>query len=69
MALFCYITRSFSYKCHSVSFILQLILRNATFVSIGVGRIFFQGRPPMDFSKVFSRWVPKVVKFGFPTRT
>jgi len=37
MSLFCYITRSFSYKRHSVSFTLQLNWGNAIFVSVVAG--------------------------------
>jgi len=34
MSLFCYITRSFSYRRNDVSFILQLIWGDAIFVKV-----------------------------------
>jgi len=37
MSLFCYIARSFSYRRHSLSFILQLIWGNAVFVNMVAG--------------------------------
>jgi len=37
MSLFCYITRSFSCRRHSVFFTLQLISGNAVFVSVVAG--------------------------------
>jgi len=37
MSLFCYITRYFSHRRHSVSFTLQLVWGNAIFVSVVAG--------------------------------
>jgi len=37
MSLFCRITRYFYYRCHSISFTLQLICGNTIFVSVVAG--------------------------------
>jgi len=58
MSLFCYIVRSFSYRCRSVSFTLQLIWGNAIFVSVVAGVFTLSFVPRIVLTKVNNYIIP-----------
>jgi len=58
MSLFCYIARSFSCRRHSLSFTLQLIWRNAVFVSVVAGVFTLSFVPRIVLTKLNNYIIP-----------
>ena len=58
MLLFCYIARSFSYRRHSVSFTLQLIWGNTTFLSMVAGVFTLSYVPWIVLTKLSNYIIP-----------